>query len=163
KTRFVAAAVHDLLQPLNAARLYVGALRGELPPGNGRDLADRVERALEAQDELLASLLDIARLEAGALTAKPVDLPLEPLLTGLARQFGILAQSRGLELRYVACRAIVHSDPLLLGRVLQNFLSNAIHYTPRGRVLLGCRRAYDGLRIEVWDTGVGIPEAKRQA
>jgi len=163
KTRFVAAAVHDLLQPLNAARLYVGALRGGLPPGNGLDLVDRVERALEAQDELLASLLDIARLEAGALTAKPVDLPLEPLLTGLARQFGILAQARGLALHYVPCHAIVHSDPLLLGRVLQNFLSNAIHYTPRGRVLLGCRRAHDGLRIEVWDTGVGIPEAKRQA
>ena len=163
KTRFVAAAVHDLLQPLNAARMYVGVLRGHLPSGDDRELADRVERALEAQDELLASLLDIARLEAGALDAKPVDLPLEPLLTGLARQFGILAQSRGLVLRYVPCHATVRSDPLLLRRVLQNFLSNAIHYTPRGRVLLGCRHEDGGVRIEVWDTGVGIPEAKQQA
>ena len=163
KTRFVAAAVHDLLQPLNAARMYVGVLRGRLPDGSDRELADRVESALEAQDELLASLLDMARLEAGALSARPVDLPLEPLLTGLARQFGILAQSRGLELHCVPCRATVRSDPLLLRRVLQNFLSNAIHYTPRGRVLLGCRREGDGVRIEVWDTGVGIPQAKQQA
>lgn len=163
KTRFVAAAVHDLLQPLNAARMYVGVLRGRLPDGEDRSLADRVEAALEAQDDLLASLLDIARLEAGALAAKPVDLPLEPLLDGLARQFGILAQSRGLVLHYVPCNATVRSDPLLLRRMLQNFLSNAIHYTPRGRVLLGCRRVGEGVRIEVWDTGVGIPEAKRQA
>ena len=163
KTRFVAAAVHDLLQPLNAARMYVGVLRGRLPGGDDRELADRVESALEAQDELLASLLDIARLEAGALAARPVDLPLEPLLTGLARQFGILAQSRGLVLHYVPCHATVHSDPLLLRRALQNFLSNAIHYTPRGRVLLGCRRGHDSVRIEVWDTGVGIPETKQRA
>jgi len=163
KTRFVAAAVHDLLQPLNAARMYVGVLRGRLPGGDDRALADRVESALQAQDDLLASLLDMARLEAGALSARAVDLPLEPLLTGLARQFGILAQSRGLALHYVPCQATVHSDPLLLRRVLQNFLSNAIHYTPRGRVLLGCRRVDAGVRIEVWDTGVGIPEAKRQA
>jgi histidine kinase len=163
KTRFVAAAVHDLLQPLNAARMYVGVLRGRLPGGDDRELANRVESALEAQDELLASLLDMARLEAGALAAKPVDLPLEPLLTGLARQFGILAQSRGLVLHCVPCRAIVRSDPLLLRRVLQNFLSNAIHYTPRGRVLLGCRREGGQVRIEVWDTGVGIPETKQQA
>jgi histidine kinase len=163
KTRFVAAAVHDLLQPLNAARMYVGVLRGRLPGGEDRGLADRVESALEAQDELLASLLDIARLEAGALAAKPIDLPLEPLLDGLARQFGILASSRGLVLHYVPCHVTVRSDPLLLRRVLQNFLSNAIHYTPRGRVLLGCRRLSEGVRIEVWDTGVGIPQAKQQA
>lgn len=163
KTRFVAAAVHDLLQPLNAARMYVGALRGRLSQNDSRELADRVERALEAQDDLLASLLDIARLEAGALQARSVDLPLEPLLTGLARQFGILAQARGLTLRYVPAHAVVRSDPLLLRRILQNFLSNAIHYTPQGRVLLGCRRDGDQMRIEVWDTGVGIPPAKQQA
>ncbi|WP_430390639.1 hybrid sensor histidine kinase/response regulator [Dyella sp. 20L07] len=163
KTRFVTAAVHDLLQPLNAARMYIGVLRGRLVQADSRELAYRVESALEAQDELLASLLDIAQLESGALPARLRDMPLEPLLNDLARQFGILAQSRGLSLSYVPSHTVVRSDPLLLRRILQNFLSNAIHYTPRGRVLLGCRRNGNTIRIEVWDTGVGIPATKQQA
>lgn len=162
KTRFVAAAVHDLLQPLNAARMFVGVLRGRLQTAPERVLADRVENALAAQDELLTSLLDIARLEAGALPVNVQDLALAPLLETLAREFSILARSRGLALRAVPCHACVRSDPQLLRRILQNFLSNAIHYTARGRVLLGCRRAGEALRIEVWDTGQGIPEARQR-
>jgi histidine kinase len=159
KTRFVAAAVHDLLQPLNAARLYVGALREQ----GDDDLIDRIESALEAQDDLLASLLDISRLEAGVLAPRIGPVPMAPVLHDLARQFGILASARGLALRVVASGACVDTDVLLLRRVLQNFLSNAIHYTPRGRVLLGCRRLATHLRIEVWDSGIGIPEGQRAA
>ncbi|QWT22319.1 PAS-domain containing protein [Bacillus sp. NP157] len=163
RTRFVAAAVHDLLQPLNAARMFVGSLADARLDGEQRDLLERVRSALDTQDELLASLLDISRLEGGALAPRMASVPLDPLLRELARQSGVLAATRGLALRYVPSRLVVRSDPLLLRRVLQNFLSNAIHYTPRGRVLLGVRRDGDDARVEVWDTGVGIPEAKTRA
>lgn len=163
KTRFVAAAVHDLLQPLNAARMFVGALADGSLAAEERQLLERVRSALDTQDEMLASLLDVSRLEGGAVEARFVALPLGPMLAELARQFGVLAEARGLDLRMVETRAVVRSDPLLLRRVLQNFLSNAIHYTPRGRVLLGVRRRDGQARIEVWDTGIGIPESKTRA
>jgi histidine kinase len=163
KTRFVAAAVHDLLQPLNAARLFAGALHQRLQDAAERDLLDRVEQALHAQDGLLTSMLDISRLEAGALKPTIGTFALSPLLQSLARQFGMVAQARSLSLRLVDTRTWVHTDALLLRRILQNFLSNAVHYTPQGRILLGCRRQGDHIRIEVWDTGIGIAENKRQA
>jgi histidine kinase len=163
KTRFVAAAVHDLLQPLNAARLFVGALAAGRLDAAERDLVDRVRSALDTQDELLASLLDVSRLEGGAVEPRFAAVPLAPLLADLARQFGVLAASHGLRLRCVAGHATVRSDALLLRRVLQNFLSNAIHYTPRGGVLIGARRQGDAVRVEVWDTGLGIPAAKTRA
>ena len=162
KTRFVAAAVHDLLQPLNAARLFAGALQQRLHHPAERDLLDRVEQALHAQDGLLASMLDISRLEAGALKPTITAFALSPLLQSLARQFGIVAQARSLSLHLVDTKAWVHTDALLLRRILQNFLSNAVHYTPHGRIVLGCRRRGDTIRIEVWDTGIGIAENKRQ-
>ena len=163
KTRYVAAAVHDLLQPLNAARMFVGVLRSRLQAPTEQTLADQVENALGAQDELLASLLDIARLEHGTLLVNVQDMALAPLLEAMARQFGILAQSRGINLHAVPCNSYVRSDLQLLRRILQNFLSNAIHYTPRGgRVLLGCRRCGQKLRIEVWDTGRGIPQTRQR-
>ncbi|MBS7458092.1 PAS-domain containing protein [Coralloluteibacterium stylophorae] len=162
KARFVAAAVHDLLQPLNAARMYLGAIRERLP-GADADLVERVARALEAQDALLGGMLEISRLESGTLRPQPRDVALRPLLQDLRAQFGIVAQARGLDLRLHASEVRVHSDPVLLRRVLQNFLSNALHYTVRGGVLVGCRRDGDGVRIEVWDTGIGIPESKREA
>ncbi|HET8880891.1 MAG TPA: NahK/ErcS family hybrid sensor histidine kinase/response regulator [Solimonas sp.] len=161
KTRFVAAAVHDLLQPLNAARMFVSALRHRAPAGEAQTLIDNVDEALSAQDALLAGLLDISRLESGTLEVRRRDLRLDALLDTLAREFGVLARSRGLRLDYVPTRAIVHTDEDLLRRIVQNFLSNAIRYTPRGRIVLGCRRAVDAVRIEVWDTGVGIPDAQR--
>ena len=163
KTRFVAAAVHDLLQPLNAARLFAGALHQRLQSTADRDLLDRVEQALHAQDGLLTSMLDISRLEAGALKPTITTFALSPLLQSLSRQFGIVAQARSLPLHFVDTGAWVRTDALLLRRILQNFLSNAVHYTPQGRILLGCRRLSDGVRIEVWDTGIGIAENKREA
>ncbi|WP_206675512.1 hybrid sensor histidine kinase/response regulator [Solimonas terrae] len=161
KTRFVAAAVHDLLQPLNAARMFVSALRNRVAAGEAQTLIDNVDEALSAQDALLAGLLDISRLESGTLDVRRRDLRLDALLDTLAREFGVLAESRGLRLDYVPTRAIVHTDEDLLRRIVQNFLSNAIRYTPRGRIVLGCRRAGEAVRIEVWDTGVGIPDAQR--
>lgn len=163
KARFVAAAVHDLLQPLNAARMFLGVLRGRLDQAEQRDLIQRAETALSAQDDLLASMLEVSRLEAGVLQPKIEDVALGPLLAELAAQFEILAQAQGLALRTVPSRATARTDPGLLRRVLQNLLSNALHNTPRGRVLLGCRRVPGGVRVEVWDTGVGIPDNKRAA
>ncbi|MBB6367637.1 histidine kinase [Xanthomonas sacchari] len=162
KTRFVASAVHDLLQPLNAARMFVSALRGKLHEADARQIADHVDNALAAQDAILNSLLDISRLEAGTLKTQVQDLALDPLLQTLAREFGIVAEGRGLRLDYVPTRATVRSDATLLRRILQNFLSNAVRYTPRGRVLLGCRREGAQLRIEVHDQGPGIPDALQQ-
>lgn len=162
KTRFVAAAVHDLLQPLNAARMFVSALRERLQEPAALQLADNVEDALAAEDAILSGLLDISRLESGAIETQLRELPLQDLFEVLARDFGILAQARGLRLRCVPTHALVRSDEALLRRILQNFLSNALSYTPAGgRVLLGCRRAGAQLRIEVWDNGCGIPEHRR--
>ncbi|MFI8719330.1 PAS-domain containing protein [Stenotrophomonas sp. NPDC077464] len=158
KTRFVASAVHDLLQPLNAARMFVSVLRGKLH-GDARELSEHVDAALAAQDAILNSLLDISRLESGALQTHVHAFALSPLLETLAREFGLAAQNRGLQLDWVDTRAVVVSDEALLRRILQNFLSNALRYTPRGRVLIGCRRAGHQLRIEVHDQGPGIPES----
>ncbi|WP_226467596.1 PAS-domain containing protein [Luteimonas panaciterrae] len=162
KGRFVAAAVHDLLQPLNAARMLLGALRERLA-GDERALAERVDQSLEAQDDLLASLLELSRLDTGALQPKIESVPLSPLFSGLAAQFGVVAQARGLRLRIVDTRLSVRSDALLLRRALQNLLSNALQYTRNGGVLLGCRREGPHVRIEVWDTGIGIAESKQVA
>ncbi|WP_269792330.1 PAS-domain containing protein [Stenotrophomonas sp. Iso1] len=164
KTRFVAAAVHDLLQPLNAARMFLSVLRGRLPDADAstRDIADNIDGALAAQDGILNSLLDISRLESGALETRIHDFALDPLLEALAREFGILANAHGLKLERIPTSAVVRSDEALLRRILQNFLSNAICYTRRGRILLGCRRDGACIRIEIHDTGPGIPRARQK-
>jgi signal transduction histidine kinase/CheY-like chemotaxis protein len=158
KSHFLAAVSHDLMQPLHAAQLFAHALgeRG-YDPANLRHLND----ALAATEGLLAGLLDIARLEGGRLQAQPRDFPLAEVWEPLAAEFRALARDRQLELGVVDSRSWVHSDPLLLRRVLQNFLSNALRYSQRGRVVLGARRRTGGLRLEVWDTGPGIAEAER--
>ena len=163
KTSFVAAAVHDLMQPLNAARMFVDAARARLTAAADREVLDGIDGALEAEDEILSTLLDISRLESGTLDVHERDFALETLLDTLGREFGILARARGIELRVARCSAVVHSDEALLRRILQNYLSNAIRYCLRGLVLMGCRRAGGALRIEVWDTGPGIaPEHYRR-
>ncbi|MFT4246735.1 MAG: PAS-domain containing protein [Pseudomonas sp.] len=159
KTRFVASAVHDLLQPLNAARMFVSALRGHLHDDGSHQVADHIDNALSAQDAILNSLLDISRMESGQLQTRVRDFTLQPLLDALLREFGIIAESHGLVLEGVPTRAVVRSDEALLRRILQNFLSNAIRYTPRGRLLLGCRHEHGQLRIEVHDQGPGIPDS----
>jgi Na+/proline symporter/signal transduction histidine kinase/CheY-like chemotaxis protein len=169
KTRFLAAASHDLLQPLNAARLFVSALdeslatrasSGTRDDGKERRLAAHASGALRSAEQLLAGLLDISSLDAGAIRPEIRTIAIGSLIERLAVEFSALASERGLVLRHVGASASVTTDPQLLRRILQNFLSNALRYTPSGRVLLGCRRRGSHLRIEVWDTGPGIPEDK---
>lgn len=162
KTRLVAAAVHDLLQPLNAARLYLSTLRRHITPG-GEALVGHVDAALGTQENILSSLLDISRLESGTFEVHRATLPLGDLFTSLQAQFAPHAAARGLRLDVVATRATIASDAVLLHRVVQNFLSNALKFTaPAGRVVLGARRLAGRMRIEVWDTGPGIAENQRE-
>ena len=163
KTRFVAAASHDLLQPLNAARLFASALEERAGDETVRTLAARIDSSMRAAEEVLDDMLDIARLESGTMRAEIVDFNLAEVFEGLERQFAPLAQRRSLRLRVTrpACR--VRSDRVLLRRVLQNLISNALRYTQRGGVLVGCRRRGASVEIVVWDTGPGIAEQHQQA
>src|SRR3954468_12248589 len=162
KTRFLAAATHDILQPLNAARLYVTSLV-ERQNNGGEDsrLVENIDDSLEAIEEILGALLDISRLDAGAMTTSISSFKMADLMRSLEIEFAPIARAKGLDLTFVPCSLPVESDRSLLRRLLQNFISNAIKYTPRGRVLVGCRRHGQSLQIGVWDTGVGIPVAKR--
>ncbi len=160
KTRFLAAASHDLLQPLNAARLFASALAQQSHDDTTGELVHNLDGSLKAAEELLVTLLDISKIDAGALEPKPSHFSLDKLFGTLAAEFTVLANEKGLEFRNVCCNKVIHSDQQLLRRVLQNFLSNAIRYTQTGKILLGCRRLNHHLRIEVWDTGVGIPQSK---
>lgn len=158
KTKFLAAASHDLLQPLNAAQLFVSALQDFEVPKAPRRLIERVGTALESVDALLTALFDISKLDTGVTQPEWRDFSVNGLLQALADEFAVLAERKGLVLRVVPCRAVIKSDMLLLRRILQNFVSNAIRYTGRGNVLLGCRRKEHSLLIEAWDTGPGIPK-----
>jgi signal transduction histidine kinase len=159
KTRFLAAAGHDLLQPLNVARLFLDALAERQLDAETAHIVERVGHSLESADSLLRTLLDMSRLDAGALRADVRDVALDPLLRDLASEYGIAAEERGLRLRVVPCAALIRTDRNLLERILRNLLSNALRYTQTGGVLLGARRRGDRLRLEVWDTGPGIPDA----
>ena len=161
KTRFLAAASHDLHQPLNAARLFLGALADEIVTERARDLLGRVDAALDTVDDLLSALLDISRLDAGAWPVNLAPVPVWPVLARLLEEYGPQAQAVGIDLRVVPCSAVLHTDRGLLERVLRNLISNAIRYTAAGRVLVGCRRRGTHVRVEVWDTGVGIPTDRR--
>ncbi|MEH6824076.1 MAG: NahK/ErcS family hybrid sensor histidine kinase/response regulator [Motiliproteus sp.] len=158
KTRFLAAASHDLLQPLNAARLFASALAQQHHDDTTDELVHNLDGSLKAAEELLVTLLDISKIDAGALEPKPSHFCLDRLFATLKAEFTVLASEKQLTFHNVGCNKVIYSDPQLLRRVLQNFLSNAIRYTQSGKILLGCRRLNHHLRIEVWDTGVGIPE-----
>jgi Na+/proline symporter/signal transduction histidine kinase/ActR/RegA family two-component response regulator len=163
KTRFVAAASHDILQPLNAARLYVTSLIERQRAGEDADLVRNVDASLEAVEEIFAALLDISRLDTGAMKPEMTDFRIDELLQRLEMEFVPLAREKGLALKFMPCALTVRSDRRLLRRLLQNLVSNAIKYTPAGSVLVGCRRHGARLRIEVYDTGIGIPQGKRRA
>jgi Na+/proline symporter/signal transduction histidine kinase/ActR/RegA family two-component response regulator len=164
KTRFLAAASHDLLQPLNAARLFLSSLAERPQRPENEALIDRIETSLKSVEQLLEELLDISKLDAGGVVPQIEDFALDEFLDALATEFAALADERGVALRFVPSHYVVRSDRRLLRRILQNLLSNAIRYTPAGgRVLLGCRVAGDGLRLEVWDTGPGIPADMHEA
>jgi Na+/proline symporter/signal transduction histidine kinase/ActR/RegA family two-component response regulator len=162
KTRFLAAASHDLLQPLNAARLFTAALRQHPGlDGEASLLAERIDASFRAAEDLLDALLDTSRLDAGSYRADISNVALSDLFESLKAQFAVLSQQRGLRLRVVPTKLAVRSDPQLLRRVLQNFISNALRYTRNGGILLGARRMGNEVRIEVWDTGPGIAEEQR--
>jgi Na+/proline symporter/signal transduction histidine kinase len=166
KTRFLAAASHDILQPLNAARLYASSLSegaGQIGREERADLARNVDVSLEAVEEILVALLDISRLDAGATKPEVSDVPVVDLMRMLEVEFAPLAKSKGLELKFVATKLAVRTDRRLMRRLLQNLVSNALKYTLKGRVLVGCRRAGGAARIEVWDTGLGIPVDQQRA
>jgi len=163
KTRFLAAASHDILQPLNAARLYATSLvERDRDVGDAR-LAQNVDASLEAVEEILTALLDISRLDSGAMKAELSNFRIDEILNQLRLEFEPVAREKQLELVFVPCSLTVRSDRRLLRRLLQNLVSNAIKYTPQGRVLVGVRRRRDKLRLEVWDTGMGIPPSKQKA
>jgi Na+/proline symporter/signal transduction histidine kinase len=163
KTRFVAAASHDILQPLNAARLYVTSLSERQHHGEDANLVGNIDASLEAVEEIFTALLDISRLDTGAMKPEIGNFRIDELLQRLDVEFAPLAHSKGLELVFMPCSQSVRSDRRLLRRLLQNLISNAIKYTPAGGVLVGCRRRGERLRIEVYDTGIGIPHSKRRA
>lgn len=159
KTRFVNAAVHDLLQPLNAARMFTSLLPSHVHDEAGRHVADSIDAALASQDAILTSMLDIARMESGKVETHVRDFALDSLLHVVHNNFVMLAESEGLKLRTRAGSYVVRSDEALLRRILQNFVSNAIRYTRKGKILVGCRRVGDHVRIEVYDQGPGIPDS----
>jgi Na+/proline symporter/signal transduction histidine kinase len=161
KTRFLAAASHDVLQPLNAARLYVTSLIERRLDGQEATLAQNIDASLEAVEEILNVLIEISRLDAGRLEPDVTVFPMEGMFERLKVEFAPMAREKGLELRMVPTRLWARSDRRLLRRVLQNLVSNAIKYTPAGRVLVGVRRRGGNLIVQVCDTGPGIPKAKR--
>jgi signal transduction histidine kinase/Na+/proline symporter len=162
KTRFLAAASHDILQPLNAARLYASSLVERDRDKGDPALAHNVDASLEAVEEILTALLDISRLDAGALKPQWSVFRIDELFRQLELEFQPSARASGLKLQIVRSTAVVRSDRRLLRRLLQNLISNALKYTPCGRVLVGVRRRGQKAVFEVWDTGLGIPESKQQ-
>jgi signal transduction histidine kinase/ActR/RegA family two-component response regulator len=163
KSRFLAAASHDLRQPMHALGLFIAQLRARIHEPETLALVGKVESAVTALQELLDALLDISRLDAGVVSPTPVDFRLQPLLTRLDVAFAPQAERKGVRLRAAPTRLAVQSDPVLLERILLNLLANAVRYTGQGAILLGCRRRGDHARIEVWDTGVGIAPEHRDA
>lgn len=159
KSRFLAAASHDLRQPLHALGLFVDTLATTEEPRTRAALLDRINSSVTALNELFNALLDISRLDAGVVRVQCEDFPLHGVLGKLADEYQAVAAEKGLRLHLHPCGAIAHSDPLLLERILRNLISNAIRYTERGRILLGCRQRGAHILVQVWDTGCGIPAA----
>jgi signal transduction histidine kinase len=158
RTRFLAAVSHDVLQPINAARLFTSALRdADGEADEQRRLAERVDASLRDAEELLDGLLDISRLDAGSLKPEIAVFRLDELVASVAAQYAPLAAVRGLRFGVHGGPLAVRSDRRLLRRALQNFVANALRYTKEGRVVIGTRRRGDQVGIEVWDSGPGIP------
>ena len=160
KSRFLAVASHDLRQPLHALELFVQALEDIQLPAHAHQLVGNVRRSVNSMEELFDALLDISRLDAGAVRARLENLPLAELFERLSFEYAPVAKQKGLALSVVNTSVYVRSDPTLLARIARNLVANAVRYTERGQVTIGCRRRGAQVRIEVWDTGPGIPPEK---
>jgi two-component system CheB/CheR fusion protein len=163
KSRFLAAASHDLRQPLQTLALLQGLLAKKVTGEKEQKLVGRIDEALGAMTRMLNTLLDINQIEVGAIKVEADDFPVSDILDRLRGELTYHAQSVGLALNVMPCRLSIRSDPRLLEQMVRNLLSNAIKYTQRGRVLVGCRRRQGKLRIEIWDTGLGIPTSELEA
>jgi signal transduction histidine kinase/ActR/RegA family two-component response regulator len=163
KTQFLAAASHDLRQPLQALGLLISTLRLRSRDAEALKLVDRLEHAFGGLEGVLEALLDISKLDAGVVSPRAEVFPVERVLAGIRDTFGVQAAQKGLRLGVMPCRAWCTSDPLLLTRIVSNLVSNGLRYTAKGGVVVGCRRRGGRLDIEVWDTGSGIPESAREA
>ncbi len=160
KTQFLADASHDLLQPLNTARLFIASIQGSKLPRRTADYVAKVDRALVNIEDILNILLDISKLESGRVNVQLAATPLSGLMQSLRDEAGPLAERAGLSLRVVPTSLSVRTDVRLLRRLLQNLLTNACRYTPKGKVLFGVRRRGKFVELQVADTGIGIPRDK---
>ena len=156
KSRFLAAASHDLRQPVHALGMFVGALRSHDLAPKSAELAQHMDASIASLDGLFTALLDVSRLDAGVIESRPVTLELGPLLARIERDLSAEAQAKGVRLVFAPTTVSLRSDPVLLERVMRNLVGNAVRYTDAGTVLVGCRRHGKTLSLEVWDTGRGI-------
>lgn len=157
KTRFLAAASHDLLQPLNAARLYTSTLIEQAKSTAFAELANSIEASLTAVEDIMSALLDISRIDSGAVRPAPTAVSARDLLKRIEVEFAPMARERAISLRVINTQAVVLADRMLVGRIVQNLVSNAVKYTPSGgKVLVGVRRRGNRIRIDVIDTGIGF-------
>lgn len=162
KSRFVAAASHDLLQPLSAAKLYCSSIADDTLAPHQRAILNKAQNALAGVEDIIGALLDISQLESGNAPVRLTSVDLGRILRQLGDELRPAAIAKGLDLRILPCMAMVESDANYLRRILQNLIGNAIRYTLKGRVLVGTRRVGDALRVEVWDTGPGIAQAEQE-
>ena len=161
KSRFLAAASHDLRQPVHALTLFVAALRPRVNDAEAKRLLDHIDSSVQAMGGLFNGLLDISRLDAGVVEVHPQTFAMHPLLERICRDYAGDAETKHIELTCRPTRAAVYSDPLLVERVVRNIVANAIAYTDSGRILVGCRRRGRTLSVQVWDTGRGIPATEQ--
>jgi two-component system CheB/CheR fusion protein len=160
KSRFMAAASHDLRQPLQTLTL-LNALLAKITGGaQAQKLLHKMDETTNSMGDILGTLLDINQIEAGVVKPDMQSFPINRLLQKLGEEFSLIAESRGLALRVVPCSLNIYTDPKLLEQIVRNLLSNALKYTKKGGVLLGCRRGRNTIKIEIWDSGSGIPKAE---
>lgn len=160
KSVFLATASHDLRQPLNAMQMYIAALRLKVKDDDALKIVNDIDAVSVSTAHLLSALLDVSQLEAGAIKPKIENFPVQDILRRVYRSFALVAKEKGVELRLSDSSVHVRSDPVLLERIIGNFTSNAIRYTERGEVLIGCRRRGAFVSLEVLDTGCGIPDSQ---
>jgi two-component system, sensor histidine kinase len=156
KSRFLASASHDLRQPVHALGMFVGALGDRALDDDSRRLVNQIQNSVGALDGLFGAILDISRLDAGVIESRPLIFAIQPLLERICREEMPEVERKGIALHLLPCSLSVQTDPVLFERVLRNLLSNAVRYTDKGRVVIGCRRG-TRLSVEIWDTGCGIP------